>query len=209
MYQTIKQNTTFELVEKKSKFIGHLIYIENKLEAEAKIKEWKKKFFDARHNCFAFRVLEKEAIYEKASDDGEPSGTAGAPMLNILQKNNLCNVLIIVTRYFGGILLGTGGLVRCYAGVTMGAIEKADKIAIELGTEFTVEIDYANFQNLQYYCQKNGIKIIESIYEEKITCHIIMNNKIKQKFLEDIAKQKLMITKVKELETRLVSTTNK
>ena len=91
----------------------------------------------------------------------------------------------------------------------MGAIEKADKIAIELGTEFTVEIDYANFQNLQYYCQKNGIKIIESIYEEKITCHIIMNNKIKQKFLEDIAKQKLMITKVKELETRLVSTTNK
>ena len=202
MYQTITQDTTFELVEKKSKFIGNLIYIENKLEAEVKIKEWKKKFFDARHNCFAFRVLENETIYEKSSDDGEPSGTAGAPMLTILQKNNLCNVLIIVTRYFGGILLGTGGLVRCYSGATRGAIEKAEMIKIELGTEFKIQIDYANFQNLQYYCQKNNIKIIESNYKEIITCHLIMNYKVREKFLKDTKKQELMIKNLEELQTK-------
>ena len=79
------------------------------------IKEIRKKYYDAKHNCIAYRIIENGRIVEKASDDGEPSGTAGAPMLNILQKNNLANVLIIVTRYFGGILLGTGGLVRAYS----------------------------------------------------------------------------------------------
>ncbi len=204
MYQTIAQNTTSELVEKKSKFIGNLFYVENKLEAEAKIKELKNKFFDARHNCFAFRVLENETIYEKASDDGEPSGTAGSPMLNILQKNNLCNVLIVVTRYFGGILLGTGGLVRCYAGATIAAVERADIVKIELGTEFKIQIDYANFQNFQYYCQKKDIKIIESNYEENITCHIIMNNLMKQQFLEDIKNRELAISNLKELQTKYI-----
>ena len=86
MYKTIMQNETFELVEKKSKFIANFIYIKSKEDAEIKIKEYKKKYFDARHNCYAYRVLENESIYEKSSDDGEPSGTAGAPMLNILQK---------------------------------------------------------------------------------------------------------------------------
>ena len=121
MYKTISKNTQYELTEKKSKFIANLIYIENKDDAENKIKEYKKKFHDARHNCFAYRVLLENQIYEKSSDDGEPSGTAGSPMLNILQKSNLCNILVIVTRYFGGILLGTGGLVRAYSEALNGA----------------------------------------------------------------------------------------
>lgn len=204
MYQTITKNTTFELVEKKSKFIANLIYIENKFEAETKIKEFKKKYFDARHNCYAFRVLENENIYEKSSDDGEPSGTAGSPMLNILQKNNLCNVLVIVTRYFGGILLGTGGLVRSYSGATMGAIKNVDKMIIELGTEFEILIDYADFQNLQYYCQKNNIKILNTIYEENITCHIIMNKTTKRKFLENIKNQDISIKKSREIGDRYI-----
>ena len=144
--------------------IANFIYIKNKEDAEIKIKEYKKKYFDARHNCYAYRVLENESIYEKSSDDGEPSGTAGAPMLNILQKNNLCNVLIIVTRYFGGILLGTGGLVRCYSGATIGAIEKSKQIEIEPGIELEVNVEYSDFQNIQYYLQKNNINIIESSF---------------------------------------------
>lgn len=204
MYQTITKNTVFELVEKKSKFIANLIYVENKSDAEIKIKEFKKKYYDARHNCFAFRVLEDENIYEKSSDDGEPSGTAGSPMLNILQKNNLCNVLVIVTRYFGGILLGTGGLVRCYSGATIGAIEQSNIAPIELGTEFEIQIDYANFQNIQYYCKKNNIRIISKKYQENITCNIEMSNITKQKFLKDIENQDINIGNVKEIRVKYI-----
>lgn len=196
MYKTITQNTTYELVEKKSKFIANLIYIQNKEDAENKIKEHKKKYFDARHNCYAYRVLENETVYEKSSDDGEPSGTAGAPMLNILQKNNLCNVLIIVTRYFGGILLGTGGLVRCYSGGCLGAINEAEMLEIEPGIEMIVSLDYSEFQNIQYYFGKNGIEILNSKYENDIECLIEMSILTKDKFLADVKNRKINIKKV-------------
>ena len=127
---TIENNVTSEFTEKKSKFIGNLFYIESSSEAEEIIKKTKKKYFDAKHNCIAYRTIENGQIVERFSDDGEPSGTAGAPMLNILQKNNLVNVLIVVTRYFGGILLGTGGLVRAYQNSLMLAIENSNKVGI-------------------------------------------------------------------------------
>ena len=141
MFKTILENTTSEIVEKKSKFIANIFYVENEEQAENKIKEIKKKYFDARHNCIAFRVIENEKIIERFSDDGEPSGTAGGPMLNILQKNNLCNVLVVVTRYFGGILLGTGGLVRAYSEATMKAIDEAKKVDIYQGAEYKVKVE--------------------------------------------------------------------
>ena len=122
---TIKEPIQSEIVEKKSKFIANIYYVESVDEAEDKIKEVKKKYHDARHNCSCYRVLEEGKIVEKSSDDGEPSGTAGGPMLNILQKKELVNIVVIVTRYFGGILLGTGGLVRAYSDVTQKAIEEA------------------------------------------------------------------------------------
>ena len=99
---TILKNETAEIVEKKSKFIANLFHVESVEEAENRIKDIKKKYHDARHNCIAYRVAENGQIIEKSSDDGEPSGTAGGPMLNILQKNNLCNLVIVVTRYFIG-----------------------------------------------------------------------------------------------------------
>lgn len=194
---TISENSTYELVEKKSKFIANLIYIESKEEAENVIKEYKKKYYDARHNCYAYRVLNQDEIYEKSSDDGEPSGTAGAPMLNLLQKNDLCNVIIIVTRYFGGILLGTGGLVRAYSGATTGAIDNCKKAKIEPGTEFQIELDYPNYQSLQYYCNKNNITIKNSEYNENITCILEMNNTIKDRFLEDVKNKNLNILEIK------------
>ena len=129
---TIKENVIAEITEKKSKFIANLIKVENKQDAEEKINKIKKTYHDARHNCVAYRIIEENKIIEKSSDDGEPSGTAGGPMLNILQKNNLCNILVIVTRYFGGILLGTGGLVRAYSETTQKAIENAQKIEMIL-----------------------------------------------------------------------------
>ena len=146
-FYTIEKNVETEIVVKKSKFIANIFYISTNKEAEEKIKEIKKKYFDARHNCFAYRVVENDNIIEKSSDDGEPSGTAGGPMLNILQKNNLANILIVVTRYFGGILLGTGGLVRAYSDALLEALEKTQKVKIVSGLELEVTLSYNNFEN--------------------------------------------------------------
>ena len=127
---------------------------------------------------------------------GEPSGTAGSPMLNILQKNNLCNVLIIVTRYFGGILLGTGGLVRCYSGACLGAIDKSKMLEIEPGLEMIVTLDYSDFQNIQYYFKKSNITILNSKYEDNIECLIEMSILTKEKFLLDVKNRNINIKKV-------------
>ena len=106
MFNTIKEkNVSSEIIEKKSKFIGNVFYVESIEEIENYIKEIKKKYFDARHNPFAYSIYTENGIVNRFSDDGEPSGTSGAPILNIINSQNLSNLLIIVTRYFGGILL--------------------------------------------------------------------------------------------------------
>ena len=114
-FLTIQEEEQTQIVEKKSKFIAEIHPVSNIQQVENKIKDIKKKYYDAKHHCIAYRIIDEGRVVERASDDGEPSGTAGAPMLNLLKGNNLCNVLVVVTRYFGGILLGTGGLVRAYS----------------------------------------------------------------------------------------------
>ena len=192
-FVTIKENTQYILTEKKSKFIANLIKINSQEEAEDIIKKYKKQYHDARHNCIAYRVLEDEHIIEKSSDDGEPSGTAGAPMLNILQKNSLCNVLIIVTRYFGGILLGTGGLVRAYSESLNGAIEQSHKIMQTIGVEAEAIVDYNQFEKFQYYCKNNDIEIANIQYLENINCKITLEEIKKDKLLEDFQNKSLNI----------------
>lgn len=190
---TILKDEDAEIVEKKSKFIANISYVENVKDAEAKIKEIKKKYYDAKHNCIAYRVIEYGQIIEKASDDGEPSGTAGGPMLNILQKNNLCNLLVVVTRYFGGILLGTGGLVRAYSDVTQKAIEKCVKVYKVEGIEAEVKLDYTKLDVFIYYCKKNGINITKINYYENVVAKIEMEKNRKNIFLEDIETKNLNI----------------
>ena len=183
-FSTIEKNVTAEVVDKKSKFIANFIYVDDVIKAEQLIKETRKKYFDARHNCIAYRIVENDQIIEKSSDDGEPSGTAGAPMLNILQKNNLANVLIIVTRYFGGILLGAGGLTRTYSNSATSAINASEKIEKEMGVEAEVTLDYSQNDKFKYYCEKNNIKIINTGYNENIT-HIIELNEEEYKKIEE------------------------
>ena len=180
---TILNDETAEIVEKKSKFIANLIHVESVEEAEDKIKEIKKKYHDARHNCVAYRVSEGGQIVEKSSDDGEPSGTAGGPMLNILQKNNLCNLVVIVTRYFGGILLGTGGLVRAYSEATQKAIEKSIKVSKIEGIEIQVRVDYAKLDAFKYYCRNNEIDIVKIEYKEDIVLKIEMEKSRKNIYI--------------------------
>lgn len=201
---SIRENVQTEIVVKKSKFICNLIRVENQREAEECIKKIKKKYYDARHNCVAYRVIEDEQIIEKSSDDGEPSGTAGGPMLNILKKKNLGNILVIVTRYFGGILLGTGGLVRAYSDATLEAINVAEKITKCIGLEAEAELEYNNLESFKYYCKKSNIYIKDYDYSEKIICKIQLEECNKERLIEDFNTKKVNLIKLKFLSKKLI-----
>ncbi len=201
---TIKKDEMAEIVEKKSKFIANIVKIETQKEAEEKIKEIKKKYYDAKHNCIAYRVYELENLIEKSSDDGEPSGTAGGPMLNILRNQELGNILVVVTRYFGGILLGTGGLVRAYSEATLAALKKAEKVKRVLGIEIQVNLKYSQFDNLKYYCQKRKINISNTNYLENISCILTMEEETKEKFMEDYNKKEIILEQIKILDKKII-----
>ena len=173
MFNTISDNVRSELIEKKSKFIANAFQVKNKEEAENRINEISKEYFDAKHNCYAYIINDGKNIIEKMSDNGEPSGTAGMPILNVLKKRNLQNVLVIVTRYFGGILLGTGGLTRAYSGVTTQCIDKANIIKMDFGIQYQICTTYNDFKNMKYELEKNQIQIENIEYGEKI--RIIFN----------------------------------
>lgn len=202
MLKTIKNDTSAEIIQKKSKFIANLFYVQTEQEAEDKIKEIRKKYYDARHNCYAYSIMTEKGIINRMSDDGEPSGTAGMPMLNILIKQELVNVLVIVTRYFGGILLGTGGLVRAYSDATINSIKKAELVGEEIGYEEVVKLDYQDFEKFQYYCQKNAISIIKIEYEENIKCKIEITKEEKDKIIKLKEESILKIKNIEEIKEK-------
>ena len=166
MFYTIKEDCSAEITEKKSKFICNVFHVESVEEAEEKLNIIRKKYHDARHNCFVYKVVE-EVVF-KASDDGEPSGTAGVPMLNIVNGRNISNVLVVVTRYFGGILLGTGGLVRAYSLATTTALDSATIIKQEEGLEAEFFVDYKELEEVKYHLKNRGIVISNLEYAEKV-----------------------------------------
>jgi len=148
-YKTVKQYGEGEIEEKKSRFLGKIKPVETEEEAVAFIESIKKQYWDARHNCYAFIIGEhSESI--RCSDDGEPSGTAGKPMLEVLQNNGLKNVVAVVTRYFGGTLLGTGGLVRAYTQATQAALAEAQIATMTLMSVLTVQTDYNAIGKIKY-----------------------------------------------------------
>lgn len=176
-FNTIKENCEVQIVEKKSRFIAKIYQIESKEEAEEILKRIKKQFYDAKHHCFGYRVIERETILERCSDDGEPSGTAGSPILTIMKNKELCNILVIVIRYFGGILLGTGGLVRAYSQATIQAIEKAECVEKELGKECQIILNYSEIEAFKYYCKHHHIKIIKEEYFDQVYFFIEITDK--------------------------------
>ena len=164
MFKSIESESIADIIEKKSKFIATLYEANSKEEAERILQDTRKKYYDAKHNCYAY-IIQK---IEKCSDDGEPSGTAGAPLLSLLKSANLTNIIIIVTRYFGGILLGTGGLVRAYTEVAQKAIGNAKIVLKDYGVQYEIEISYNNLKELQYICKKLKIKIVNIEYKENV-----------------------------------------
>lgn len=206
--KTIKNNSTVEIIEKKSKFIGQAFYVESKLEAEEIIKSIKKKYSDAKHNCYAYSILENNSTITKSSDDGEPSSTAGMPILNSIQENNLINVLVIVTRYFGGILLGTGGLVRAYTKATTEAIKKANITQKEIGYKIKFVTDYNKIEQLKYYLRQNLCSVIEVTYLENIELIAEVTEKIKEEVEKNTFKKEEMFKTAEILERKYIDTKN-
>ncbi len=187
-YNTIMDYNTSQLVEKKSKFICNLFHVENEEEAKIKINEIKKQYYDARHTVFAYIVLENDNRIERFSDDGEPSGTAGKPLLEILKQKNIINVLVTVTRYFGGILLGTGGLIRAYSNTALECIENSEICSMINSNILNFEVNYDEYDKIKYYCDKNLYKIDKIRYEENIIIDIVVNNTKIEDFIENIKK---------------------
>ncbi len=163
----ITKDGSGEIVEKKSRFIANVFHVESTDEAEEKIACISKKYWDARHNCYAY-VIGENGEYTKCSDNGEPSGTAGKPILEVITGKELTNVLVIVTRYFGGVLLGTGGLVRAYTQAAQAGIDNSEVGMLVYSQKLTVTVSYNMINNVQYYLAQNGINIQDSRYEADV-----------------------------------------
>lgn len=197
MFKTIEKNISGTIIEKKSKFIANIFYVESENEAEEKLTKIRKEYHDARHNCYAYRIKTQNGIIQKQSDDGEPSGTAGAPMLNILEKKEIINVIAIVTRYFGGILLGTGGLVKTYSEALTETLKNANYIVKEEGYVAQVLIEYEDIKKFEYFCVQNDILMVQKEYTDKIKLTIEIS---KEKFEKNLKNnfQKFPIKIIKE-----------
>lgn len=160
-----------ELVEKRSRFIGHVWHVQSEEEARARIEETKKKHYDARHNCWCYRL--KDGI-ERYSDDGEPQGTAGQPMLNVFQREGVVDVVCVVTRYFGGVLLGAGGLVRAYTQSAKDALDAAGISVVRRWVELAVTCPYSFFERVRQEAEAQGGVLGESEYAADVTVHVLL-----------------------------------
>lgn len=204
MFKTIKENISAEIVEKKSKFIANVFYVESVEEAEEIIRKVKKEHKEARHNCFAFSVFTKEGITNRFSDDGEPSGTAGSPMLNIITSKNITNVLVVVTRYFGGILLGTGGLVRAYTGAFQEALQKVEIIEKEVGKYVKVVTNYQDLEKFKYYLKQNDIDVRNIEYTENVDVYIDITDEKLEKLKENLNDLNFNVFNIEEIENKYI-----
>ena len=167
-YQTVAKAGESEIVINKSCFLGYCIPISNEQEAQERLAELKKRHWDARHCCYAFRLAENGI--SRSSDDGEPSGTAGAPILNVLSQSGVENALIAVVRYFGGVLLGTGGLVRAYGKAASEALAAAGILHMRLCETITLSLSYASYSALEPLLRSGGYAA-QAEFGEKVTLH--------------------------------------
>ena len=166
-YKTVKLEASDEFVEKHSRFIGYCKPVKSESEAVEFINMIKKKHWDARHNCYAYSL--REGQVRRYSDDGEPSGTAGIPMLDIITKSEAVDVVVVVTRYFGGVLLGTGGLVRAYSRGCKIALEAAQVVEMRLCCECEISCSYTRYGKLNTLIIDNGGIVDDVEYADDVT----------------------------------------
>lgn len=184
-YKTIYQGNVGEIIEKKSRFIATVRLVENEEEALAFIEEMRKKYWNATHNCFAYVIGEHREIV-RCSDDGEPSGTAGKPMLDVLLGEELYNTAVVVTRYFGGTLLGTGGLVRAYSKAVQEGLAQSRIIEKQYGTILEIGTDYQGLGKIQYIIGENKIPLLDSQYTDVVTLQVLLPVGNKERFAAEL-----------------------
>ena len=172
-YKCVYEGGTGEIVEKKSRFIATVIPISSEEEAISFIEQMKKKYWDARHNCSAYVIGTRNETV-RCSDDGEPSGTAGKPMLDVLLNEGIHNCAVVVTRYFGGTLLGTGGLVRAYQASTKEGLENSTIITKQYGKKLLVTTDYNGIGKLQYIASAEELTTLDTEYTDIVKATLLM-----------------------------------
>ena len=167
-YKTVLEESTGELTEKKSRFLGQMFPVNDEQQAKDIISIIKKQHHQANHSCSAYRIRGPQ-LTERYSDDGEPSGTAGMPMLDVLRGAALENILVVVTRYYGGIKLGTGGLVRAYTKSCQNALESARIIEIDRFSPVSITVDYTMSGKVDYHINSEGLLLDDTEYGENVT----------------------------------------
>lgn len=172
-YKILYQGGEGEIVEKKSRFIATTRPVESEEEAIAFIEEIKKKYWDARHNCSAYVIGERGQI-QRCSDDGEPSQTAGRPMLDVLLGEEIRNICVVVTRYFGGTLLGTGGLVRAYSGAVQEGLRNSTVLEKHRGSRMEITTDYNGIGKIQYITAQMGLTTLDTVYTDQVTVTLMV-----------------------------------
>lgn len=172
-YKTVHIGGEAEIIEKKSRFIATVKPVKTEEEAIAFIESLKKKYWNATHNCFAYVIGEHFQI-QRCSDDGEPSGTAGKPMLDVLLGEEIHDVAVVVTRYFGGTLLGTGGLVRAYQSSTKAGLGASKVITKKHGHKIAIQTDYTGLGKIQYILGQRGLTILNTVYTDRVALEVLL-----------------------------------
>lgn len=202
-YRMLKDYAETSFVEKKSRFISYVQPVYSEEEAMQFLNSIRKKHYDASHNCYAF-ILGDSMNIQRSSDDGEPSGTAGVPILEVLKKEQLTNSIIIVTRYFGGIMLGAGGLIRAYTEGAAGGIKAAGCVSVRPFAVHRLKMDYAFLSKLQYELPKKDYIIDNIDYLEDVTMRVLTEAAKGDEFIEDIAQWTNGIVKADSLGEQLL-----
>ena len=171
--RTVYQGGVGEIVEKKSRFIATVRLVESEEEALTVLEVARKKYWDATHNCFAYVIGERRETV-RCSDDGEPSGTAGRPMLDVLLGEEITNIIVIVTRYFGGTLLGTGGLVRAYSRAVQEGLANSRIIDRKYGVRMEIRSDYTGIGKIQYLLASRQIPVLDTQYTDQVVTEVLL-----------------------------------
>lgn len=184
-YHTVYRGGSGEIVEKKSRFIAEVFPVTSEEEAMQYLEEARKRYWDARHHCWAY-VLGRNPSAERMSDDGEPAGTAGKPILEVIRGRQITDVLVIVTRYFGGTLLGTGGLVRAYTASAAEGLKHSEIITRFHGFKLRIAADYTSLGKIQYLLAQRKICILESMYTDKVELIVLVPDEEEEALYKEI-----------------------
>ena len=186
-YKTLMKRADDEFIVNKSRFIGHAKPVETEEEALAFLAEMREKYADATHNCYAYIIGPNMGVM-RYSDDGEPGGTAGMPIIEVMKARGVVNCAVVVTRYFGGVLLGAGGLVRAYAQGSKTALDAAGVVVMEKSVRYMVEVDYSTWQRLEYFLRSAPVIIEHNEFGASVVCTLMVRKSDAEQLIDEITR---------------------